>query len=73
MAPIAIGFKLVENLFHLRNDDLVARGHRVPRKKWSDQSYRLSPAINSLRDLPLELDAVGIFHPLKAQLTLSNH
>jgi hypothetical protein len=31
-----------------------------------------------LRDLPLELDAVGTlsghgFHPLKAQLTLSNH
>ena len=33
---------------------------------------------NELRDLPLELDAVGAlsghgFHPLKAQLTLSNH
>jgi hypothetical protein len=31
-----------------------------------------------LRDLPLERDAVGAlsghgFHPLKAQLTLSNH
>jgi hypothetical protein len=31
-----------------------------------------------LRDLPLELDAVGAlsghgFHPLKVQLTLSNH
>jgi hypothetical protein len=36
------------------------------------------PGNELLRDLPLELDAVGMlsghgFHPLKAQLTLSNH
>jgi hypothetical protein len=36
------------------------------------------PGNELLRDLPLELNAVGTlsghgFHPLKAQLTLSNH
>ena len=36
------------------------------------------PGNELLRDLPLERDAVGTlpghgFHPLKAQLTLSNH
>jgi hypothetical protein len=36
------------------------------------------PGNELLRDLPLEFDAVGTlsghgFHPLKAQLTLSNH
>ena len=36
------------------------------------------PGNEFLRDLPLERDAVGAlsghgFHPLKAQLTLSNH
>jgi hypothetical protein len=41
-------------------------------------SYRLSPGNEFLRNLPLERDAVGVlsghgFHPLKAQITLSNH
>jgi hypothetical protein len=42
----------------------------------SDSEIRIRN--HTLRDLPLELNAVGTlwghgFHPLKAQLTLSNH
>jgi hypothetical protein len=42
------------------------------------QRIQALPGNELLRDLPLELDAVGTlsghgFHSLKAQLTLSNH
>src|SRR4030095_17089859 len=56
-----------------------------PRLESADARYHAawkartgSPGNELLRDLPLELNAVGTlsghgFHPLKAQLTLSNH
>jgi hypothetical protein len=55
---------------------------RVDRLWTSREKHRRTPPvfapIDRRRGLPLELDAVGTlsshgFHPLKAQLTLSNH
>jgi hypothetical protein len=55
----------------------------VPQTAWTAILRALGISSRSsssrfLRDLPLELNAVGTlsghgFHPLKAQLTLSNH
>ena len=55
-------------------------GGREPPRHRSQKRPRVQalPGNELLRDLPLELNAVGTlsghgFHPLKAQLTLSNH
>src|SRR5947209_813208 len=81
------GGKIGARLGELFQIQAFARAHETclmgavswaPGEPGGESPVQALPGNELLRDLPLELNAVGTlsghgFHPLKAQLTLSNH